>query len=289
MNVSVVIPVKNRPISLVRAVESASRQSIRPLEIIIVDDGSTDETPDVVSELTRTENLVRSLRFEQSGGAPVARNAGGAAAKGQLIAFLDSDDVWKPSKLERQIELLEEYPNAPAAFSGFEYHYSSRKIRRSIPPTVVYSHDLFEKNILGGTSSVLIRKSAFDIVGGFLVGMPSCQDWELWLRLAALYPLVSVPEALVEYHFDGGGRISKNRSNVERGHEIIFETIQKMVVNPGERRRVMAKQAMRMSEVYAKQFGDTRATFKQVCRGLSLDLTVRNAAAAIRSIAHLVI
>ncbi len=289
MKISVVIPVRNRPHSLPRAVESALGQTNSPDEIIIVDDGSTDSTPEVGQQLARDERKVMFLRLENNGGAPIARNTGAAAASGELLAFLDSDDVWKPTKLEKQSFLLSRFPDSPAVYCGFEYHYLKRAVRVAIPKPCVTRTDLYGRNVLGGTSCVLVRRSAFKDAGRFLEGLPSCQDWELWLRLAKLGPLRSVQEPLVEYHFDGEGRISKNRANVEKGHETVFGAVNAAITDPRELKIVQAKQAIRMAEVYAKQFLDSRAVLRQVRHALRLNPTAETMYTGVKAISNLLI
>lgn len=289
MKVAVIIPAYNRAATLERSVESVLNQTIPVDEIIIVNDASSDNTSEVARDLCNTYRNIQLIDLESNSGAPVARNAGATASKSHFLSFLDSDDVLKPSKIEKQIDILSKNPASPAAFCGFEYHYTNRPIRISTPPPTVEASDLWGRNILGGTSCVLVRRSAFETVGGFLAGLPSCQDWELWLRLAALGPLTAVQEALVEYHFDGGGRISKNRSNVEAGHGRVFDLVNSSISDPETLRSAQASQCIRMAEVYAKQFNDGRATLEQVHRALSLHPNARNLYGGFKAIANLLV
>lgn len=271
MSISVVIPVKNRPKEIKRAIDSALSQTLKPIEIIVVDDGSTDETAKAVEDIISSTPVVKLIRMKESGGAPRARNAGAVASTGDFIAFLDSDDRWKEQKLERQMKLLNDYPDAPAVFTGFEFHYPSIPMRVSKTPETVYREDLFGRNVLGGTSSAMLRRSAFIETGGFLPDMPSCQDWEYWLRLAAIGPLKSDPSPLVEYHFDGNVRISKNRANVERGHQRIFQIVNDSITSPSVKKQVAAQQAIRLAEIYAKQCYDPVASLRNSMRAIFLD------------------
>jgi glycosyltransferase involved in cell wall biosynthesis len=252
MTVSVLIPARNRAGVLPRAIASVMAQTLPADEVIVVDDGSTDNTADVVENIARTHPTVKLIRNPVGLGAPIARNTGAREAHGDFLALLDSDDVWRPDKLERQLALLSRNPTAPAAFSGFAFHYATRPHRIGRAPPVVEPSDLFIRNVLGGSSSAVVRRAAWTATGGFDPEMPSCQDWDFWLRLAALGPLVADPEPLVEYHFDGDGRISGNRERVEDGHRRMFSRIEKNVPE-GCRRVIRAYHQIRMAEIYAEQ------------------------------------
>lgn len=288
MSISVVIPAKNRAGVLPRAIDSILAQTVPVDEVIVVDDGSDDETPALLAELSRAHPHIRSLRHETGRGAPIARNAGAAAAKGDLIALLDSDDVWKSEKLKHQLRLLEAHPESPAAFCGFEFHYETRPMRVSRTPARVEPGQLHVRNVLGGSSSALIRREAWTRAGGFDPDMPACQDWDFWLRLAALGPLVAHPEPLVEYHFDGGGRISRNRARVEDGHRRIFRTIEKDVPE-GKRRLVRAYHAVRMAEIYAEQCYDPLQTISKATSAVFSGRRVDIASLAIKAVGKMLV
>ncbi|QPB22380.1 glycosyltransferase family A protein [Rhizobium sp. 007] len=288
MHISVVIPVKNRSTVIHRAVESALTQTLPPIEVIVVDDGSTDETPQVVERIAESNPRVRLIREKNSRGAPRARNAGALETRGEAIAFLDSDDCWKPTKLQRQAALLNAYPETPAVYTGFEFYYPSVPMRSSKTPVLVERKDLYGRNVLGGTSSAVVRRSAFDETGGFAPDMPACQDWEFWLRLAKLGPLRSDPAPLVEYHFDGNTRISKNRANVEAGHQRIFQIVNDSISDPLELRKVKALQAIRLAEVYAKQCYDPIASLGNASKAVFLDLRPRIVYMALKATANVV-
>jgi glycosyltransferase involved in cell wall biosynthesis len=267
---SVVIPTFNRKHTLPRAVQSVLAQSVPPLDIIIVDDCSSDESQDTIQQLAAQDSRVRPIFLDVNVGAPTARNVGFSAAQEHLIAFLDSDDRWKPRKAEQQIAILEQNRDAPAAFTNVEYWYGTKR-RLGLIAGSVELEDLFVSNVLGGTSSVMVRRSAFAEAGGFTKDMPSCQDWDLWLRLAEIGPLRVAQAHLTEYHFDGGARISKNRARVELGHQRIFTKIEALIDDPEKARRVKAGQSLRMAEIYARQFSDWSATLAHVMQAVKLD------------------
>lgn len=126
--VSVVIPAFNRVTHIESAVRSALRQSDQPLEVIVVDDGSTDGTAELVDNLAGTDSRVRCIRQTKNGGPAAARNAGVAAAKGDLIAFLDSDDWWEPGFLEGALEFLFDHPEIGVVFGEMQIETIEGKV-----------------------------------------------------------------------------------------------------------------------------------------------------------------
>lgn len=236
--ISAVIPVRNRAAIIGRAVHSALGQTRPPEEVIVVDDGSTDGTPDAVAAIAAAHPRVRLVALPQRLGAPRARNRGVAEATGALIAFLDSDDTWRPAKIARQLALLEANPAAAAAFTGIRYHYRNRRPHEDIPPPRITPEQLFAANILGTCSSALVRRAAFDLAGGFEPELTSCQDWDLWLRLSDHGALLAVQEPLTEYVASTAGSISRDATAVVRGHAIVHGRIYARIRDPRARRDV---------------------------------------------------
>lgn len=273
-HISVVIPVRNRPDVIHRAIDSVVAQTYPIHEIIVVDDGSTDNTPQEVERRLGEVNGLRLLRLPQSGGAPRARNAGVAQSSGDYIALLDSDDAWMPTKIAKQVALLDAHPDSPGVFCGISYCRPDGKAELVFPPEHVPLSALQRRNS-GGCSLALLRRGAFDQVGGFRPDMPSCQDWDLWLRLAEIGDLYSHPEALVEYHFDGGGRITRNIDNVLKGHQIVFEGIYDRVHEPAARRKLRAEHHKRLSEIFSRHHFRPFLAFSHVLSALALDPTPR--------------
>lgn len=285
--ISVIIPTHNRAHLLPRAIDSVLVQLHAPDEIILVDDGSTDDTPAILAAYEARHKRMSVITLPSNRGAPVARNTGAHAASGDLLAFLDSDDSWQPEKLALQVPLLGRNPGSPAAFTGFRFVHPDGRDRRSHPPTLVTASDLYPRNVLGGTSSALIRRDAFMRSGGFLPDMPSCQDWELWLRLAQFGPLVALPNPLVDYHFDAQSRITRNRKAMEAGHARMFEIIARQIPSPVERRRVEGLHALRMAEILGRQYRNPRAALAKIGAALRLDPRPSTALLATRNLAGL--
>lgn len=250
--ISVVIPMKNRASTILRAVRSAQIQA-GPFEteILVVDDGSTDESIKIVKDLIADDNRIRLLVNDRTPGAPGARNTGISASKGAYVALLDSDDEFLAGKLERQLLQLSKNSGAVACFSRFNYIYSAERIKPGTLGLPFNVEQLFRSNVLGGCSSALIRMDSLRSICGFREGLPSCQDWELWLRLSTLGELILVDECLVNYHFDEEFRISKNSARVLAGHSVVYDLIreiQPQLVSNGELDRAFA---LRYAEIFS--------------------------------------
>jgi len=200
--VSVVVPSYNSAAYLPDAIDSALNQTIAPLEVIVVDDGSTDETAQV---LERYQGRIRAV-FQENRGPAAARNRGIAEARGGLIAFLDADDVWLPEKLEKQLCCLEEHPQAALVHSQLYYwdtetgEKSTRRHHRRHEYAGRCYHRLFLKpSVL--PSTMIVRQECLAEVGGFdeRIRRASAEDYDLCLRIARQYEFAFVDEPLILY------------------------------------------------------------------------------------------
>ena len=223
--VSVVIPSKNRPEFVVKALESVFAQTYRNLEIIVVDDGSDVPLSPI---LTNTfGEKVTCLRHEISKGAPTVRNAGVAQAEGEYIAFLDDDDIWRPEKIEKQISLFLKDEKIGLVFCGESIVCNGKVIKNR--PAFWKEHD-FKKmlfsNVVGGTSVVVIKKTLLDNFH-FDESLPSCQDWDLFLRLAVKTKFAAVPDLLV-HRIVHGCQISSSLNRKILGREKFYYKHKKM-------------------------------------------------------------
>jgi glycosyltransferase involved in cell wall biosynthesis len=209
--VSVVIPTHDRADLVGRAVASALTQTMGDLEVIVVDDGSTDDTPSVLDGLVARDERVRVLRLEGVG-APGARNAGIDVARADLVAFLDDDDEWLPHKLELQVAHLDAHPDVSlvgchhvVVGAGAEVEYRG--------PTTWHPDALLWCNFLGSASFVLVRRPpAFD------PSFSACQDWDLWVRAASAGRAAIVPETLCRYTAEGADRLTASAPGRLAGH-----------------------------------------------------------------------
>ncbi len=200
--VSIVMPTFNRLEFLPAAVESVLMQTMPRWELVIADDGSTPETVDYLGRLTR-DDRVRLLRLPHSGNAGVARNAAIADARASWLAFLDSDDLWRPTKLERQLAALRANPECGWSYTAFVMvdadgsPLPSERTRSWTP----HAGQIFTQTVRTTASvrpsSVLASAALVREAGAFDEAIDCSEDYDLWLRLALRSPVCVVDEALI--------------------------------------------------------------------------------------------
>ena len=215
--VSVIIPTYNRAGLIARSAQSVLNQTYDNLELIIVDDGSSDDTEDVVKKL----NDSRVIYIKQTNqGACAARNNGIARARGELIAFQDSDDVWHDDKLERQIKTMKE-TGADVVICNIIYHYSKKMCMEVADRH--FSKGFIEKSVvpLGICPQMLLCKSEILKVNQFDVEMPRYQDFELLLRMQKKCSFYYDNIALVDYYIQDDS-ISKDGKKLLKAWNIIL-------------------------------------------------------------------
>ena len=208
--VSVVIPAYNGERFIAEAVQSVYRQSALPDEVLVINDGSTDNTE---RELRRLgAELPESFRWYSrvnSGGPAAPRNLGITATEGDYIAFLDQDDVWHRAKLERQLEQFAAQPELALSFTGYRFvsDDESRVVRIDDwdpDPAVVLDRLMLSPAAVGPPSTVMMKREVIERVGGFDASVGYSDDWKMWLRVAALsLPMGYLPEPLVDYYWHG--------------------------------------------------------------------------------------
>lgn len=202
--ISVIIPTWNRVGLLGRAIRSVLAQDPAPCELIVVDDGSTDDTPNVVREMAGQAAVPICLLRQENRGAAAARNRGIKAARGELIAFLDSDDWWLPNKLALQTQALAAYPGHLISHTRELWYRGGRPVnqkRKHDPP----DGDVFAASLgqcVIGMSTIMARRTLFARYGLFDETLPCCEDYDLWLRVGSREPFLRVAEPLTGK--DGG-------------------------------------------------------------------------------------
>ncbi|HTF92599.1 MAG TPA: glycosyltransferase [Verrucomicrobiae bacterium] len=193
--VSVVIPTYNRWPMLGEAIESVLGQTYPGFELIVVDDGSTDDT---VAQLGKYRSRLR-LFSQVRKGVSAARNVGAGEARGSLLAFLDSDDLWRPTKLAFQADFMELHPEIDICQT--EEVWIRNAVR--VNPRAIHrkpAGDIFLPSLdlcLVSPSAVMMRRDLFVALGGFDEALPVCEDYDLWLRIAIDHQVALIPEPLV--------------------------------------------------------------------------------------------
>jgi len=206
--ISVVVPLYNKASFIKRTLDSVLNQTYQPLEIIVVDDGSTDGGGEIVASLANP--LVRLIR-QDNAGVSAARNRGIQEARGEFIAFLDADDEWRPKYLETICELLLNYPDAGLFATAYIY-YSKTQQKKIVNRNYPRMSTIFDKNPfkcyfgdpLFFTSSVVIPKKIFEELGGFPVGIKLSEDIETWLKIGLFSKIAYSPKVMVNYRRDTG-------------------------------------------------------------------------------------
>ena len=205
--VSVVLPTFNRGWTVNHAIDSVLVQDDPALELIVVDDGSTDDTP---HRLAAYESRIRVIR-QANQGVSAARNAGIRAASGDLIAFLDSDDAWLPDKVAAQVAFFNDHPLSRICQTEEIW------IRNGVRVNPGKRHRkaggmIFERSLalcLVSPSAVMLRRSLLDEVGLFDPVLPACEDYDLWLRIAWKYPIDLIDRPLIVKHGGHADQLSR--------------------------------------------------------------------------------
>lgn len=265
--VSVVIPAYNRQDTIGRAIASVRAQTWQDFEIVIVDDGSTDGTAAVAERFA--DARIRVIRHERNCGASAARNTGIAAARGDYIAFLDSDDEWLPQKLENQLDRLREQPaGTNVSCTGVVLHLIDRGIRRDY--VLAECADWRRKITLGcderpGTT-LLARREVFEQVGPLDEALPRFEDWDWLLRYAAIGgQIVILPAPLANvYNIRGrlGHLTEQSALRLLAKHAALFSAL-----SPADRRRSLCDLWLQIASTYALEARLCDAS-RMVLRGL---------------------
>jgi len=214
VNVSVIIPTYNRKNLLKRALHSVSNQTFIPREIIVVDDGSSDGTKDWVLERFPDVRYI----YQDNSGVSSARNAGIKEAIGSWIAFLDSDDEWMSNKLEQQKRVINSFQEA------WLCHTNEIWIRNGVRVNQMKKHQKYGGNVFENCldicrispSSVLIKKEVFEMVGLFDESLKVCEDYDLWLRITAVLPVIFLDQPLIIKYGGHTDQLSRVDSGIEK-------------------------------------------------------------------------
>ncbi|NJL89874.1 MAG: glycosyltransferase [Coleofasciculaceae cyanobacterium SM2_1_6] len=199
--ISVVIPVYNGEKTIQETIESVLAQTFTDFELIIIDDGSSDRTVEIIEEIIKKsikENLDQRIRLYSftNKGLSATRNRGIRRSSGDYIAFLDADDLWTPDKLASQYLALQNTPTAAVAYSGTSRIDEHSKILYDVPLANLrgnlYDY-LLLRDIVGSGSNPLIERQALDEIGDFDESLWAAEDWDMWIKLSSKYEFIDVP------------------------------------------------------------------------------------------------
>ncbi|MDD2720463.1 MAG: glycosyltransferase [Gallionella sp.] len=220
--VSVIIPSFNCELYIAETITSVLNQTHPDIELIVVDDGSTDRTREIVASFGSSVRLIA----QQNSGRCAARNRGIRAATGEFICLLDHDDYWYPKKVAAQLAVFERYPEAGGVYSGYLPWHADVDGRYPAPETIdrtaeldevneelsgwIYHHFLIDIYML--TSAAMFRAEVFDKCGAFVESLSYSEDWELWLRISREFQLISLrrPMTLYRQHPEQGFRVMRD-------------------------------------------------------------------------------
>lgn len=217
---SVIIPTYNCAGKIVRAVHSVLAQTHTDYEILVIDDGSLDNTVEVLKPF---ENLIKYQR-KSNGGVSTARNLGIELAKGDYVAFLDADDWWYPTKLQRVAHHIKARPDVCLFYTNLDLvKNSGKKLWTS------YTCDKGAKSYLAllkgnyiSTSTIVARRDVLMEMGGFDISLPSCEDWDLWIRMARFHPILHIAEVLSAYEYLSDG-LSSHTDAWVKAHDKVLD------------------------------------------------------------------
>lgn len=291
--VSVIIPTYNRWPKIGEAVDSVLGQTWTDFELIVVDDGSTDDTGAQLGKYGASLRIITQNRK----GVSAARNAGVSAAHGGLLAFLDSDDLWRSDKLDRQVRFMDLHQEI--AISQTDEIWFRNGLR--VNPRAIHrkpAGDIFLPSLklcLVSPSAVMMRRELFDAVGGFDETLPVCEDYDLWLRIAVDHPVALIPETLVIKRGGHADQLSRSMWGMDRyrvaalqkllrsdigavRRQAVIETLREKIriLAQGARKRGREGDAReyeaKLSE-FEKESGDVGADDSRVCPGERISCT----------------
>jgi glycosyltransferase involved in cell wall biosynthesis len=204
--VSIIIPTYNRADLMPRAVNSVLNQIFKDFELIIIDDGSTDNTKQVVDEFQKKDKRIKYIWQENSGTPSKPKNTGIKNSYGEYIAFLDSDDEWLPKKLKKQLNVFKNSKKEDLGFVGCNALIVNEKTgTETVYNMPLYNDKIFfekllKNNFIWSSSGALVKKEVFEKIGLFDEKLKYGEDWDMWIRIAQKYNFDFVPEVLFKYY-----------------------------------------------------------------------------------------
>lgn len=226
MKFSVIIPLYNKAPYVRKALESVCAQTCRDYELIVINDGSIDNSAVVANEyLKATDGIDYQIISQQNAGVSAARNNGVAQAHGDYIAFLDADDWWAPTYLERMAQLIADYPDAGLYACNYVYYKPGKThVALNIPTGYInYPKAYYEGGAMPVTSiTAIIHRTIFNEMGGFPLGIKLGEDFLLWSKIALKYPVAFLNEPLAWYNNDVPATLRATRNLHAPEHHMLF-------------------------------------------------------------------
>ena len=253
-SVSVIIPTYNRGNLVGRSIQSILNQTYKDFELIIVDDGSIDNTEDIIKEFQKKDERIKYIRYEKNKGGAAARNTGIKNAKGKYIAFLDSDDEWLPEKLEKQIKTMKDLPFDiwGGIYCGF-YYVGSKKYRKvkALKKGILKKEILNREIDTGAGSTILLTRNAISKIGLFDESFERHQDLEYLIRFFRYFKLYSLEEPLVKIY---GHNIPKGQDLIKIKKRYLSK-FNKDIQEFGDKsaKEINAKHWLEVAKTFAKE------------------------------------
>ena len=226
MKFSVIIPLYNKALYVEKALESVCAQTYRDYEIIVINDGSTDNSAIIAEDyLNGVEGISYQILSQQNAGVSAARNNGVAQVSGEYIAFLDADDWWEPTYLERMAQLIEDYPEAGLYACNYVYYKPGKThVALNIPTGYInYPKAYYESGAMPVTSiTAIMPRVVFDEMGGFPVEIKLGEDFLLWAKTALHYPMAFLNEPLAWYNNDVPVNLRATRNIHHPNNHMLF-------------------------------------------------------------------
>jgi GT2 family glycosyltransferase len=222
--VSVIVATCDRSRLLAEALDSVARQTFEDWECLVADDGSRDDTLRVLDQARARDFRIRAIPGPHCGLLGRVRNRAISEATGSLLALLDDDDIWLPGKLASQVALLDAEPDVALAFARAErFGEATGAFPKAGTPSRPSFERLWKRNFIP-CSTVIVRRRALQLAGGFDESLPVAQDYDLWLRIARSYPIRFQAEVLCRYRVHAGAMSADRRSEAE-ALEAIYERL----------------------------------------------------------------
>lgn len=277
--ISVVVPTYNREALVIEALESIKKQTYRPIEIVIVDDGSKDHTRKKVNEWKTIHDnngdFTVKYVYQQNKGGNVARNNGIQESNGEFIAFLDSDDLWLKDKLTKQMRCFENGLDVGAVYCGLrQINAATGEIiddpKRLYPHGWIFNQ-MIVHDVTAPTSTYIIRKDVFMKTGMFDVELQARQDWDMMIRVSRYYQVLCVGESLVDFRHHPGIRTASNPKKEIIAYQKILNKymVWRQECSINIRQAALSAYYRRMGKVYYHYMGKRYGALKWYVRAIA--------------------